>query len=187
MRLRSHLWLRWKVTKSIQASTLYWSWCGDNSCGIQTQYLHTLPNRIRCFSAAVWEHPICSAKHRVVNRGSSSISCFKRSVSTSGGRPQRGKSWSSKLPFSKRLNQCCAVRMERTSLPIVLHISSVACVALWSRRNSWSKSTRIFLRVRFISSPLLPSTSIALLSFGTNSPFFYTPYLWRLLELSRVF
>ena len=33
-----------------------------------------LPNGIRCFSTAVWEHPSCSAKHCIVNRGSSSES-----------------------------------------------------------------------------------------------------------------
>jgi hypothetical protein len=42
-----------------------------------------------------------SAKHRVVNLGSSSISCFKTSISTSSGLPVWGKSSSSKLPFLK--------------------------------------------------------------------------------------
>ncbi len=64
-------------------------------------------------------HPSRSAKHYVFNLGSSSISCFKTSISPSIVLPERGKSSSSKLPF---LNRCCAIRMESASLPFVPHM-----------------------------------------------------------------
>ena len=171
----------------MQALTLYCSWSGDNSWGIQTPYFHVLPNSCRCVSIAIWEHPRRSAKHLVVNRGSCSISSFKRSISTCNGLPLWGKSSSSKLPFLNRWNQCCAVRMVNTSLPIVPHMLLVASVALRSNRNSWSKSNRSSLRDSFISNSRSSSISIILLSFEQYSYCLYILLIWNILERSRPF
>ena len=171
----------------MQASILCCSWTGDNSWGIQTTYFHVLSNSCRCVSIAIWEHPRRSAKHLVVNRGSCSISSFKRSISICNGLPLWGKSSSSKLPFLNRWNQCCAVRMESTSLPIVPHMLLVASVALRPNRNSWSKSNRSSLRDNFISNSRSTSISIILLSFEQYSCHLYILLIWNILERSRPF
>ena len=140
-----------------------------------------------CFDCYMREHPRRSAKHLVVNRGSCSISSFKRSISTCNGIPLWGKSSSSKLPFLNRWNQCCAVRMESTALPIVPHMLLVASVALRPKRNSWSKSNRSSLRDNFISNSRSSSISIILLSFEQYSYHLYILLIWNILERSRPF
>ena len=142
MRLWSHWYLRSDVINAIQISTLSWSWCGDNWCGIQTPYFHVLSNSLRCVSTAVWEYPSRSAKQPVASLGPSSISCFKTSTSTSSGLPECRESLSSKLPLLNRLKQWCAVRIQSMSSPIVLYTFLAASFALRSKRNSWSSSTR---------------------------------------------
>ena len=171
----------------MQASTLCCSWSGDNSWGIQTPYFHVLSNSYRCVSIAIWKHLRRSSKHLVVNRESCSISSFKRSISTSNGLPLWGKSSNSKLPFLNRSNQCCAVRMESTALPIVPHILLVASVALRPNRNSWSKSNRNSLRDNFICNSRSTSISIILLSFEQYSYHLYILLIWNILERSQPF
>jgi len=157
----------------MQASILCCSWCGDNSCGIQTPYFHVLPDSCRCVSTVIWEYPSRSAKHRVVNFGSSSISCFKTFISISSGLLVWDKSSSSKLPFLNRLNQCFAVPMESTSLPIVPHMLLAAYVALRPRRNSWSRSTRSSLWDIFVFNSRSTFVSTVLLLFERYSHLLY--------------
>ena len=111
--------MRCDVINAIQVSTLSESWCGDNSCGIQTPYFHVLPNSLRCIFTVLWEHWSRSAKQHVASVGSSSISCYKTSTFVSRGLAECRELSSSPLPLLNRLNQCCAVRIERMSTPIV--------------------------------------------------------------------
>ena len=174
------------MNNSIQVSRLCCSWSGDNSCGIETPYLQVLPGWCRCVSTAMSEHRSYSAKNtdRVVNRGSSSISCFKRSIFTFCALPLWDK-WSSwKLPFFNRWKQCCAVRMESASLPIVPYLLLVASSL---KRNWWSRSNRTSLSDIFICNSRSTFISIIWLFLEKHSYPLYKLLAWNLLDYCRKF
>ena len=182
-----HWYVRCDVINAIQVSTLIVSWCGDNSCGIQTPYFHVLPNSLRCVSTVLGEHPTPSAKQHVVSVGSSSMSCYKTSTFTSRGLAECRELSSSTLPPLNRLNQCCTVRIERMSTPVVPHIFLAASVASQPKWNSWNRSTRSSWHDKFICDSWSMSTSMMLLLFERCSNFPSIPLVLKLLELSRLF
>jgi hypothetical protein len=100
---------------------------------------------------------------------------------------QPGELSSSKFRFLNRLIQCCAVGMESTSLPIVLHMLLAAFVALRPKRNSWSKSRQSSLWEIFNSNLKRVSLLIILLLFARHLHSLYISQVWKLPDVSRIF
>lgn len=102
----------------MQASTICWSWCDDNSWGIWNLYFHVLPDSFRCFFTAVLAHLSFFAKHRKVNRECSSIRLSKRSTSISIGLSDQGES----SIFMKEKHSNLAIRNIYFRSDIYVHI-----------------------------------------------------------------